>query len=61
MLDFLFHFNFKFKERKNMISKLLISILCLVLHLSQIDSTCIKSIQVQLVIESENKVSSNSY
>jgi hypothetical protein len=44
-----------------MISKSLISVLCFVLVLSQIDSTCIKNIQVQLVIESENTVSSKSY
>jgi hypothetical protein len=44
-----------------MISKSLISILCFVLVLIQVDSTCINNIQVQLVIESANTVSSKSY
>jgi hypothetical protein len=44
-----------------MISKSYISVLCFVLFLSQIDSACIKNIQVQLVIESGFEVSSKSY
>jgi hypothetical protein len=44
-----------------MISKSLISFVCLILVLNQVDSTCINNIQVQLVIESAIEVSSKSY